>query len=53
MSKPIQPPADHPLEDKQITISGSESADEALNSAEESSDQLTKPNLEDIRTAGL
>ena len=49
----MQPPADHPLEDKQITISGSETAEDSLSNAEESSDKLTKPNLEEIRTAGF
>lgn len=53
MSKPTQPPVDHPLEDTQISISGSEPAEESINSAEESSDQLAKPNLDEIRTAGF
>ncbi len=53
MSKPTQPPADHPIDENQMTISGPESADETLKNAEESSDRLAKPNLEDIRTAGF
>ena len=53
MSKLMQPPADHPLEDKQISITGSENAEESLSNTEESSDKLTKPNLEEIRTAGF
>ena len=53
MSKPTKPPVDHPIDDKQVMISNSKSIDESMHSAEESSDQITKPNLEDIRTAGF
>ena len=53
MSKPIQPPVDHPLDDKQVMLSNSKSVNKSMQSAEESSDQITKPNLDDIRTAGF
>ncbi len=51
MSKPNQPPADHPLDDKLTIITDSES-DDALSNSEDSSDRISKPNLDDIRTAG-
>ncbi len=53
MPKPKQQPSDHPLEKKRTSNADLESMDISMSDADKSSDQIRRPNLEDIRTAGL
>ena len=53
MAKPKQQPSDHPLDKKFASTADLESMDTSKSDADNSSDQIRRPNLEDIRSAGL